>query len=196
MMRYIFGLCLSLMIMSCDQPTAPAPVKATVDGTEYELTEVPGTESKHAVKRDPLGKIIEEGYIHNGLKQGAWTTYTTESYLPESITSYVDGVLNGPYLEFDPQGRVNLMANYRANEYHGPFAKYRIGRAEQTATYVDGKLDGVFAEFDFRNGKIKQEVHYKMGVQHGPLRYFNDAGEVTLEYLYENGERVSGGIKE
>jgi antitoxin component YwqK of YwqJK toxin-antitoxin module len=195
-MRYLLYFSLSLIFLACNGSTTPAPVKALVDGTEYELTEVAGTAAQHAVRRDPLGKIIEEGYIQNGVKQGAWTTYTTDSYLPETVTSYVDGVLNGPYLEFDPQGRVTLMANYRANQYHGPFAKYRIGRPEQTAVYVDGKLDGVFAEFDFRNGKIKQEVHYKMGVQHGPLRYYNEAGEVTLEYLYQDGERVSGGIIE
>lgn len=195
-MKNLLLLFIALTVFSCESQPVPPPEKATVDGEEYELTELAGMDVRHAVRRDPIGKIIEQGFIHDGLKQGTWTTYTTDSHMPETVTSYVNGVLNGPYLEFDPQGRVTLMANYRANQYHGPYAKYRIGRAEQTATYVDGQLDGIFAEFDFRNGKLKREVHYKMGEQHGPLRYYNEAGEITLEYLYENGERVAGGMAE
>ncbi|MEL7159304.1 MAG: hypothetical protein AAFN92_00990, partial [Bacteroidota bacterium] len=71
-----------------------------------------------------------------------------------------------------------------------------IGRPEQTATYVDGQLDGALATFDYRNNKIKQEVTYKNGVLDGPMRYFNEEGEVTLQYLYKDGEKISGGIVE
>jgi len=69
----------------------------------------------------------------------------------------------------DQQGRIALLANYKANVLHGPYAKYRIGRPMQTVTYVNGKMDGPMAEYDYRNNKLKQEVNYKMGQLHGPF---------------------------
>ncbi len=162
---------------------------AMVDETEYEVTPVAGSTARKAIKRDALGGIAESGFILNGLKQGTWTSYGDNPAYPEKIVSYIDGALNGPYIEMDQQGRVALVANYKANVLHGPYAKYRIGRPEQTVTYVDGLMDGPYAEFDFRNGKIKQEINYKMGELHGPFRYFNEAGDVIQEYTYINGER-------
>ncbi|MEM6772104.1 MAG: hypothetical protein AAF597_16125, partial [Bacteroidota bacterium] len=126
----------------------------------------------------------------NGLKQGTWTSYGDNQSYPEKIVSYIDGALNGPYIEMDKQGRIALIANYKANKLDGPYGKYRIGRPEQTVKYVDGLMDGPLVEYDFRNGKIKQEVTYKMGVLHGPFRYFNEEGEVIQQYNYVNGERM------
>ncbi len=57
-----------------------------------------------------------------------------------------------------------------------------------------GKLDGVARTFDDRTWKVKQEVEYKNGVQDGFFRYYDENGTVTLEYVYKNGEKVSGGM--
>lgn len=195
-MRLISCLLFALVLFACQETAEVVVEKATIDDQEYLITEIPGSATKRAVKQDELGNVTEAGYLLNGLKQGTWTNYGNESAAPEKIVSYIDGALNGPYIEMDQQGRYALLANYKNNILHGPWVKYRIGRPEQTANYIDGQLDGTLAEFDFRNGKIKQEVNYKMGVQHGPLRYFNEEGKVTLEYIYEDGERVSGGIVE
>ncbi len=198
-MRILLSLCLAFTLFTCQNGAAPAeaPVATVaVDGQEYEITPIPGSDMQRATKRDPLGDIIEYGFVHNGLKQGTWTTYNQDSKAPEKIMSYIDGALNGPYIEMDPQGRFALLANYKANVLHGHYGKYRIGRPELTANYVDGQLDGVMAEYDYRNNKIKQEVSYKMGLKDGYLRYYNEEGKITLEYLYKDDERVSGGITE
>lgn len=194
MTRLSYFVLLLLLFTGCQDASnigAAGPVEtAVVDETEYEVTPVAGSEAKRAIKRDVLGGIAESGFVLNGLKQGTWTTYGDNPAYPEKIVSYIDGALNGPYIEMDQQGRVALVANYKANVMHGPFAKYRIGRPEQTVNYVEGLMDGPFAEFDFRNGKIKQEINYKMGVLHGPFRYFNEEGTVIQEYNYVDGERV------
>ena len=191
-LRFFPLFCLALLF-SCQDAANRAdrmPVEtATVDETEYEVTKVAGSTALRAVKPDVLGGVAESGFILNGLKQGTWTEYGEDQYYPEKIVSYIDGALNGPYIEMDQQGRIALTANYKANVLHGPYAKYRIGRPTQTVNYVDGLMDGPMAEYDFRNGKLKQEVNYRMGELHGPFRYFNDEGEVTLEYNYVDGER-------
>lgn len=194
MIRIFSLLSLLLMLAACQEaprPSSSAPVEmATVDETAYEITPVEGSVAMRAIKRDILGGVEESGYVLNGLKQGTWTTYEAELQHPVKIVSYIDGALNGPYLEFDPQGRIALMANYKANVLHGPYAKYQIGRAQQTVNYVDGLMDGPMAEYDYRNNKLKQEVNYKMGKLHGPFRHFNDDGEMILEYNYIDGERI------
>ena len=187
----LMSLCCFVGCQEAERTAATTPVAtATIDATEYEISEVKGSETQLALKRDVLGGIAERGYLLNGLKQGTWTTYRAEQSHPEKIVSYVDGALNGPYIELDEQGRIALLANYKGNVLHGPYAKYRIGRPEQTVNYVDGLMDGPMAEYDFRNGKLKQEVNYKMGKLHGSFRHFNDDGEVMIEYTYVEGERV------
>ncbi len=198
-MRILLCFCLMLSLFACQNAAAPAtaPVeKVAVDNQEYEITPIPGSATQQAIRRDPLGDIIESGFVLNGLKQGTWTTYNQDSKAPEKIMSYIDGALNGPYIEMDNQGRFALLANYKGNVLHGHYGKYRIGRPELTANYVDGQLDGVMAEYDYRTNKIKQEVSYKLGLKDGYLRYYNEEGKITLEYLYKDDERISGGIQE
>jgi antitoxin component YwqK of YwqJK toxin-antitoxin module len=194
MTRYYYFVLFLLLLNSCQDASstiADGPVETvTVDETAYEVTPVVGSAAKKAIKRDLLGGIAETGFILNGLKQGTWTSYGDSQAYPEKIVSYIDGALNGPYIEMDQQGRVALVANYTANVLDGPYAKYRIGRPEQTVTYVNGLMDGPLVDYDFRNGKLKKEVTYKMGVLHGPFRYFNDEGEVMQEYTYIDGERM------
>ncbi|WP_020570988.1 toxin-antitoxin system YwqK family antitoxin [Neolewinella persica] len=198
-MRFLILSLFALHLFACQQAgqsIVEEVEKAIVDEKEYELTDIAGTTTKKAERKDTLGQILESGFVLDGKKQGTWTYYSKDSRAPEKLMSYIDGALNGPYIEMDVQGRYALIANYRANKLHGYYGKYRIGRAELTANYVDGALDGVMAEYDYRNQKIKQEVSYKMGLKDGYMRYYNDEGKVTLEYLYKDDERVSGGIKE
>ena len=62
--------------------------------------------------------------------------------------------------------------------------------------YKDDKLEGTARTYDDRTFKLKQEVEYKDGKQDGFFRYYDEEGNVTLEYQYKNGEKVSGGIVE
>lgn len=191
----LFACCVLLFTFANCQDASQASSSTSVetvsvDEAEYEVTKVAGSTALQAIKRDGAGAIVESGFILNGLKQGTWTTHASDQVYPEKIVSYIDGALNGPYIEMDPQGRIALVANYKANVLHGQYAKFRIGRPTQTVNYVNGLMDGEMADFDFRNGKVKQRVTYKMGKLHGPFRFFNEDGEVSLEYTYVDGERI------
>lgn len=184
---------LLLLLLACGSNTDPAVATATLADSEreYELTDIAGTTAQRAVARDPLGTIIEEGFIENGLKQGTWTTYNPDSKLPETVISYLDGALNGPYLETDNNARFTKVANYKANLLHGRYLEYRAGNPLLEANYVDGQLDGAMIEYDYRTRKVKKEAVYRNGQLDGPLRYYNEEGEVMAEWMYEKGERVN-----
>ncbi len=192
MIRNTIMIALSVLVLACNTPQESSETTFSADG--YLIEEVPGTSLQKAVKRDANGNLIEQGYLLNGVQTGAWTTFHVEKNIPQRIINYVNGTASGIYLELNERGQVELMANYENNQLDGPWGKYKFGRPVQTASYKAGKLDGLYQEYNDRDGKIRKSITYKNGEYDGPYRFYNDKGEVTVEYVYENGEKVSGGM--
>lgn len=197
-MRIAFTLCLlSLALLTCQNNSSATSTDSTAsiplsDGYTYEA--VPGSQAQIGFLRDATGKIIETGGVRDGKKNGAWTYYSGDKEFPTKLITYVDDIYNGIYIEFNERGQAELMATYQNNKLHGPWGKYRFGRAELTANYQDGELDGVFREYDFRNGNLKKEASYKAGTLDGLVRDYDEQGNVMVEYMYKDGEKISGGI--
>lgn len=184
--------------MACDSDATSNQVATEpmeeFDPNAYILSEVPGTDYQKAVRKAADGSTLEEGFIRNGEKTGTWVTYHPNSIVPKTVVSYLNGKYNGIYMEFNDRGYLELQAAYHNNLLDGPWAKYRFGRPTNEAEYKDGKLNGVYREYVMNTGKLQKEITYKDGVMNGPYRFYNEKGEVTLEYDYENGERIAGGI--
>lgn len=202
MMKSIFTLCLlSFLFLTCQKEGATTSTAASVPttasvplSTEYSYEEVPNSAAQIGFLKDATGKILETGGVRDGKKNGSWTYYSADNGFPTKLITYVDDIYNGIYLEFNDRGQAELMATYQANKLHGPWAKYRFGRPEMTANYVHGELDGVLREYDFKNGKLKKEASYKAGVLDGLVRDYDEEGNVMVEYMYRDGEKISGGI--
>jgi antitoxin component YwqK of YwqJK toxin-antitoxin module len=169
---------------------------AAVSDAGYTLEPVPGSDLMLAVKYDADGIMQEKGFFLNNLPEGTWYYYEhlrTKEF-PKRIATYHQGVLNGPYLELSESGTVVLQAYYLNNELTGYWGSYKFGRPLKTADYKQGILDGVYREYVPSTGKLQKEIHYKNGKEDGPYRFFNNDGEVTLEYTYKDGEKISGGM--
>ena len=82
------------------------------------------------------------------------------------------------------------------NEYDGLAMTYKFSRPVTEANYNMGQLDGISRTYNELNGKLQTETEYKDGKQHGMHKVYNEEGQVVMEYVYENGEKVSGGIVE
>ena len=204
-MRTFSSLVLVLaVLLSCENNSspAPAPAAATTATTEasspspsdYEMTPIPGTAASMAKLILPDGSIKEAGPMANGKKNGTWTYYGVDGGFPVKVISFVDDMYNGVYLEFNDRGQAELMATYKNNKLDGPYGKYRFGREELTANYKDGELDGIMREYDFRDGKLKKEASYKDGQLDGLVREYDAEGNVMVEYMYRDGEKISGGV--
>ncbi len=187
-MKYLFVFAgLLLFLTTCNSPTS-APLPA--DLSEFEVEAIPGSNIQKVSKLYEDGTTLEVGQLLNGQKFGAWVTYHPGKPYPQKLISYVDGLANGPYFEFNNRGQMEVKAFYKNNQLHGPWGTYRFGRAEKEANYKDGKLDGFYREYDTANGNIKKEIGYKDGEMHGKYIYFDDDGNVNLEYTYQNGKKV------
>jgi antitoxin component YwqK of YwqJK toxin-antitoxin module len=188
-------LLLGFLCYACGEQASQASTAAMAfDTTGFTMESIPGSNAQWAKKVDADGKLLEEGAVVNGQKEGTWTLYHPGTGYPSKIISFIDGKYNGPYWEMNERGQLNLRAAYRNNKLHGPWASYGFSRLEVEAEYKNGELHGLYREYNKSNGKLQKEANYKDGKQHGVYRFYNDKGEVTVEYEYDNGEKVSGGI--
>lgn len=189
-----FLFALAIFTLGCDSGSnGSATSAANFDTTGYESLDV-GSGITHLVKNDGGGFPIEEGYIKNGVKDGIWTQFHPDGNKIMTLTSYVDGVLNGPTIEFDTRAQIQNIKTYANNKLNGLSATYKFGKAVTELPYKNGQLDGRFKEY--LNGKLQRQIDYVDGKKNGLVTYFDEEGNKTVEYEYKNDEKVSGGIIE
>jgi antitoxin component YwqK of YwqJK toxin-antitoxin module len=180
------------------QSTPDTAVQAASQGMEgYSLQAVAGTDLIQATKYNNAQQVLEIGFFLNDLPEGTWKYYDpTEPEFPNKVISFHRGIKQGLYLELNERGEILLQANYLNDQLHGPWGMYKLGRPLKTTGYLNGQLDGPYREYTATKGTLQREIYYKMGKEDGSYRYFNEEGEVTVEYQYKNGEKISGGIVE
>jgi antitoxin component YwqK of YwqJK toxin-antitoxin module len=175
---------------------ASESVASSIDITAFDTIELPNGVTR-LLKKDADGQIIEEGYLKNGKKNGVWTTYADERVL--TMVSYIDDIKYGKSFELDHRRQITEEATYVNGMLYGKKGSYKFGRPKLEAYYINNQLHGPlkkYFESGADQGKINQLVDYVNGKIDGKVRYYNAAGEVTVEYDYKNGEKISGGIKE
>lgn len=177
-------------IAACNNTSSPTV--ATVNTEGYSTETLAGTDAVRMYKTDATGVLLEEGYMKDSKKIGAWITYSEGNV--KSITTYLDGVLNGVYVELDNQKRMIAQTGYKNGDFHGRAMRFKFGRPLEEFNYKDGQLDGFYRKHFDNNGKIRQEDEYANGVRNGASRLFDEDGNVIMMYTYKNGEKVSGGV--
>jgi len=187
----LLGWCLFLMGNGCKPSSAPKA--GTGDLTGFELVDIPGTTTKTAKRKDPSGQVVVEGFIDGDKKTGQWMEYNNDGDIA-TINNYINGFLEGPTLKFSFRGQIDQRTTYHLNQLEGPWVQHKFGKVVETRNYKNGKLDGSVKTFDDKTFKLRQEAEYKDGLQDGYFRYYDDNGNVSVEYQYKKGEKISGGI--
>ncbi len=168
-------------------------------GPQFDLksydTETINSNAKYVSYQDDDQYYLATGTVINGVRNGAWVTYHPQSNKIKSITNYVNGLKNGVQINMNDRGQIETMTSYINDVKHGIDAKYDFGRVLEETSYDKGTLDGPFAIYNSRE-ILQRKGSFKNGKQDGKLQYFNEEGNLTLEYLYKNGEKISGGIVE
>jgi hypothetical protein len=188
-----------LILFSCQEPTVVETTEAaeTTSLPGFTLTDL-GDGLTKAERYDPSSsRLLEEGYLFKGKKNGAWVTYhdTGEEYRIKTLTSFVNGKESGPILDVTYRCRVAKNSHYTAGLPNGKSLTFKNSRVEEEANYQNGQLHGPFKTY-FSNGKIRQTGNYLNGELDGTIRYYNEDGKVKLEYEYRNGEKIRGGLTE
>jgi antitoxin component YwqK of YwqJK toxin-antitoxin module len=182
-----------LIITTSCKPKAPVETAGAGDLKGLELTPIPGSTIQYARQIDSTGRIQIEGYVDGDKKTGQWIEYGLDGDIG-LINHYVGGMLEGTAIRMTFRNQVDLKLNYKQNQLDGAWIAYKYGKVIERRNYTQGKLDGLASTYDDRTFKLKQEVQYKNGLQHGYFKYYDENGNVTLEYQYKDGEKISGGI--
>lgn len=188
-MRVLMAMITLIMISCGGSATGP-----TYDLKGYESESIGGG-AQLVTYQDQAGNYVVKGQVLNGVRNGTWTTFHEGTNKIKYITTYVNGQKNGIEILMNDRGQIEARTEYKNNELHGLSAKYQLGRPTEETTYGDGIFDGPYVIYD-KGAKVQRKGSFKKGKQHGTLQYFNEQGEVTLQYEYKNGEKVSGGIIE
>lgn len=194
---YLLGLV--FLLMSCGGGNSADVTNAAtgLDLTGFSTTELPnGFQQVTKVNAD--GKILEEGVIKNGKRNGTWVTYLDKKSMPKRISNFIDDVYSGPYMEYSNTGQLELICRYKNNVLHGEYMRMKNTRVLEKGVYVEGKIDGLYTKYYSNRSKptVQQENNYKMGELDGTSKWYNEEGQLTMQYEYKNGEKISGGMIE
>lgn len=189
---------ITLLSSSCKEGGSEATVPTTTGTGELEgllMEPIPGSTLQYARQMNAQGALQIEGFVDLGKKTGQWIEYTPEGDIL-LINHYVNGLLEGVAMRMGFRNQVDLRLNYKQGKLDGPWTAYKFGKVIEQRFYKADQLEGVAKTYDDRTFKLKQEVEYKNNELHGFFRYYDEEGNVTLEYEYKDGEKISGGIVE
>ena len=178
-----------LLIFSCQEQTK----LGSFDETGYTVTSISGSHVKELQLIDETGLLVEKGYVSNGLKIGNWTTYWQDGKKIKSVKHFVDGKLNGTSMKYNDRNQILEITNYLNDQLHGYHVVYSWARPVKEITYKLGKVHGEMKVYFDKNGKLQKTISFSNGVQDGPFRQYDFEGNLVLDYIYKNGEKVSGG---
>lgn len=184
-------LSVSVLLFSCSDSDSSLKLPEGRSADEYVIENFGGNGVERARRYNDKKLVIEEGFLVNGKANGSWVEYDVDQVT--KISSYVNGILNGLVTELSKREQITRKTNYRNGLKHGRETVHEFGRLLEESYYENGKLEGTYFEYH-ANGNVKREIQYKNGLQHGIFRYFDQDGNLTLEYEYANGKKVSGGI--
>ena len=122
-----------------------------------------GKEDGASVELDEAGKTITQGEFIDGRKEGRWT-YEVGDH--KEVGDYKDGLKDGPWVY-----------------------TYDNGRKYFTGAFVSGEPNGK-QKWYWRNGQVKMEGRYTVGLEQGDFQQFDEQGAPTLVIKYKDGIEV------
>lgn len=119
---------------------------------------------------------------------------------PKLIGYVVDGKKAGEWREFEENGNLSRLMNYKNDRLHGKLIEYRFGELFSITGYKEGEPHGETVAYQVGEDKILEEGQYDMGKYVG-LWFRYDDGELlsireykgdTANYIYENPKFYKG----
>ena len=111
------------------------------------------------------GSVLQQGDYLDGIREGAWTEFHPNGFVKQ-LVGYVNGLKQGQQLEMDNRGQLEARSTYYQDELHGDYVKYNRSRIKEKRLYDNGKLNGLKEKF-YDNGTIMEQSNYVNGQMNG-----------------------------
>lgn len=121
-------------------------------------------------------RLRDDGLVVRGKTEGTWTQTWVDGGEPAGERSYVDGLREGAFVEWYPNGNLLLEGYYVADaRFYGWRAGYESGQLYIDASMYADQLHGPYVEY-WENGQKKAEGRYYQGQKWGAWRYWAEDG--------------------
>lgn len=134
---------------------------------------------------DNSGKVIAQGLFLNQKRAGSWIEYSATGKI-KSLTTYVDGKKEGTMVELNESGQLLRQSNFHNDLQEGEYKEFNYGTVKEERFYKLGKLEGTVKIF-YADGKLMEEGLYTNGVRDGISKWYDQQGNMTIEYEYKAG---------
>ena len=134
------------------------------------------------------GNVLEQGDYMNNLREGIYTEFHPNGYI-KSTVGYVHGKKQGQLITMDNRGQLLVRSTYHNDILHGSYVKYNRSRIKETKEYVNGTVSGQVEKF-YANGKVMERSNYTDGMLNGVAKWYDQQGNLSIEYTYNMGELV------
>ncbi len=138
--------------------------------------------SGKSTRRDIYGQLLSVDTIEDG-RVVASTTYHING-MPEAITPFSSGVVDGTRKTFLPGGEPYTIEQWQNGQQHGITQEFQDGEKVAEVPYYRGRKEGV--EKCFRNEKdVVEEISWHMDARHGPTNRYVE-GKVITDWYYND----------
>ncbi|MDL2308169.1 hypothetical protein LJC53_01135, partial [Bacteroidales bacterium OttesenSCG-928-C03] len=124
-------------------------------------------------------------YNNKGEKIGEWIWHYSDGSVLR-IENYEVGEMEGPFTEYDEEGRVIAKGEYLGNEKEGEWL-YLHGTVTEKGRYYDGQREDIWKTW-FQDGTLASEIYYDADVPSGKFTYYWENGKIRMTGKYEGGE--------
>ncbi len=103
----------------------------------------------------------------------------------------VNGMKNGEFLLYYPNGNVEIFGHIESNKYTGKwYYFYPDGQLESEGYFKDDNAYLIWRWY-YRNGSLKEEGSYVKGMKEGSWKSYNLDGSVKTKIIYHKDEIFS-----
>lgn len=189
-MKTIVFLFSVIFLASCDTKAPEQPQVQAADMPAGAI-QTPFEDNPNMVKvtvDDGAGNTIAYGVYVNGLREGSWTELHPNGHV-KNMSGYANGVKEGQSVELDDRGQLLERFTYHNGKLDGSYTKYNRTRIKEKKMYKNGLLEGK-VEIFYDNAKVMEESYYKNGKRDGIAKWFDQDGNLSIEYTYVEGEWI------
>lgn len=125
----------------------------------------------------------------NGVLDGKFKAYYPNGNLQGEVT-YKNGEMNGEYREYNENKNIRLSGSYKNNLQDGEWKSYlEDGTLETIVNYKDGELNGLKEDY-YKNGNVWIRQEFKNNDLDGVYEVYYENGNPQLKAKIKNGQTI------
>ena len=135
------------------------------------------------------GKLRVSANYKNGVLEGEFKAYYPNGNLQGEV-NYVNGEMNGDFKEYHENKKIRLSGSYKNSLQEGEWKSYlEEGTLESIINYKDGELHGIKEDY-YKNGNVWTRQEFKNNDLDGVYEVYYKNGNLQLKAKIKNGQTI------